>query len=420
MAPPHNSQKKMRSGLDMYLASTGQAAQPRAPAGAQTGKRRERRKPRNNGARWQRRNRNRESNNRYTYANSSVRVNPPIPRAAGDAATFSIALRNPFDPRAFGARVVDSYTIPTATYHVRSTIQINSNASGYAMFMILPSPCLSMMFGSSSGTAMGTQAGLSAFSQNSKVFYATSPTTLGGVLTEYRTVACGFRFVAKDTAFASKGKVFIAQVPTTENAPSWNTFETVTGTDTAIGEYVAGLDLSQGPNLQIAGLPSVRTFSMQDLLRGEVCVNLPPTSSNFYEFKGTTDRSNTPWNTGQVLADEGVFNNTTGLVNATAGGRKDIASLRGGRAAVILASGLPSSSNEFDIELIYHLEGTPNVNSTANSLVPSSMRVAVGNTTLVEKVLSVASKVENLVGFLKDPLVLQTGTKAAAFLGLGI
>jgi hypothetical protein len=266
---------------------------------------------------------------------------------------------------------------------------------------------------------LGSTSGLTAFTQNSVVYYLVSPLALSGVLTEYRTVSWGFRILAKDTAFNTKGKVFVAPVPTTENAPSWNTFETVTGTTAAIGEYTYGMDPTYVANA-ISGLPGVRVFSMQDLLRGEIQCAGVPTNSAFYTFKGTSDRSTVAWNTGQVLADEGVFNSTTGLVNATAGGRKDIASLRGGRAFVLYATGLPASGQEFDIELVYHLEGTPNVAGPGGSLslIPSAMRPTTGSTTLVEKALAAATTLGKIITYVTDPANTAAAMRAVKFLGM--
>jgi hypothetical protein len=258
---------------------------------------------------------------------------------------------------------------------------------------------------------------MSAFGNNDTVSYVVSPSTLGTHLSEYRVVAWGFRMIAKDTAFASKGKVYIAPVPTTNNAPSWNTFATVSGTAAAIGEYTIGIDADYVYNA-IVGMPGTRVFSMQDLLRGEVQASGVPCDATFYTFKGTTDRSQTPWNTGQVLADEGVFNNTTGLVNATAGGRKDVASLRGGRAFLLVATGLPTSGQEFDIEIIYHLEGTPNMTGTvsATALIPSSTRNTNGASWLVEKAISVAARAGSVVRFITDPTNQAAATRAVTFL----
>lgn len=333
-----------------------------------------------------------------------------------DVKRFNLALRDPFAIGAVGCRVVDSYSLPTATYHIRASVKITTNSSGDAFFAVLPSPCLTLA-APWTGAGGPTVSGLNSFSQNAQgsapgAYYLISPTSMASVLTEYRVVAWGVRLLAKDTAFATKGKVYCAMVPTTDNAPSWNTMETVTGTARSIGEYTIGMDLDSINS--VVNLPGVRTFSMQDLLRGEVTLNGVPTNASFYQFKGTADRSSVVWNNGQVLADEGVFNNTTGLVNATAGGRKDIASLRGGRAMIFFATGMPASSNEFDVEIVYHVEGTPNVVSagTAGSLIPSAMRPALGSTHLVEQVIAACSTAYNLFKWVRDPLNAAAGTRA--------
>lgn len=397
--------KKLASGLDLYLKSKGVTAPSRVappPPRKNKGQRKQKPKPRKQRSR-------------------APMKKPDMPmqtKANADLRQFQLSLRNPFSANAFGTRVVDSYSIPTATYHLRGTITCTSSPSGQFCGAFLPSPCLTFMIGGvGSGFGSITGSSVTAFSQNTDCSYVISPTTLSATLSEYRVVSWGIRFVAKDTAFATKGKVYIAAIPTTNNAPSWNTFETISGTMASRGEYTIGMDLAYIFNT-VVGLPGVRTFSMQDLLRGEVVANGVPCDSSFYTFKGTTDRSSTPWNTGQVLADEGVFNNTTGLVNATAGGRKDVASLRGGRAFIIAASGLPATSNEFDIEYIYHLEGTPNMTGVVTPcvLVPSSTRNTDGASWLVEAAVSAAAKAGSLIQFITDPANQGAATRAISFL----
>lgn len=345
------------------------------------------------------------------------------PAGKADESQFLGALRDPFAPGAIGCRVVDSYSMPTATYHIRSAVRLVSNSTGDMFCAFLPSPCFSYVQPSTGQGGPAAAPGLTGFTQNNGVAggtgggYLLTPTAVANVLTEYRTVSWGLRFVAKDTALSSKGKVYIAPIPTTDNNPSWNTMDTVTGTTDSIGEFTLGLPL-QSLN-QIVNLPGVRCFSMQDLLRGEVMAVGTPTNGSFYEFRGTADRHLVAWNTNQNLADEIVYSNAGAVVNATAGGRKDVSSLRGGRAFAIFATGLPVSTNEFDIELVYHLEGTPNVHNASGNpaLVPSSMRPTIGSTSLVERVLAIASKATNVVQFLRDPTNIAAATRAMAMIG---
>lgn len=304
------------------------------------------------------------------------------------------ALRDPFAPTAIGCRTPDAHAFPTVCYHYKTTFIATSSSAGEVKCTIFPSPCLTAISAYASGTLdnpTGVQlSGGTAFAQNKTVFHLLDPTEMASKLSEYRTVAWGIRLLAKDTATNTKGKIYIATVPTTANAPSWNTLNTVTAaSNDVVSEYCCGYNVTYSGN--IPNLPSSKVYSMQDLLNGEIQVSGLPLTPAWHDFRGTTDRSNITWNTGQVLADEGVFNNTTGLVNATAGGRKDVASLRGGMAVAIWASGLPASTNEFDIEIIYHVEGSPNISGLAGAvagLVPSSQAVVIGSSSVVEDVIA--------------------------------
>ncbi len=339
---------------------------------------------------------------------------------ANDRGHFLRALMNPFSPEAVGARVCDAFPMPTATYHVRGSLGATASASGTFKCIILPSPCFTFI---TRPSGWGSLSGGTDFSQNAVTSgtagYLVTPTAMNAVLTEYRVVAWGIRLLAKDTALAAKGKIMIAVIPTTNNAPSWNTMETVTATDSnVISEYCCGMEFGASNSGSVLGLPGVQTYSIQDLMRGEVRVNCLPSHVEFYAFKGTADRSNLMWASGQVLADEGVFNNTTGLVNATAGGRKDIASLRGGVAVVIVGSGLPASTNEFDIEIVYHCEGTPNVAASASAqLVPSSVKTVVGDTSMVEKLMGVARTAAPIIAQVSRAVVDHSKFSKAALPG---
>lgn len=265
--------------------------------------------------------------------------------------------------------------------------------------LLLPSPCLTALVGN------GSQIGLTAFAQNTNAFYACSPTTLASNLTEYRVVSWGIRLIAKDTAFNAKGKFYVALLPTSANAPSWNTLQTVTAaSDAVISEYLVGFDITGGNGVSIMNHPSVRTFTAQDLQRGEIMVTGLPLTNSFYDFRGTQDRTSLNWSATTALGDEAVFTSTA-LTNATAVGRKDVSSLRGGMAVAIYATGLPASTNEFDIEIIYHLEGTPNLQSgTAFNVVPSAQQVLHGSTDTIEKALKFVQTAGKVVSFMADPV----------------
>lgn len=328
-----------------------------------------------------------------------IRRQPPGRRNRyDDLEQYRLALRDPFHVDAVGVRVPDSYCFPTVTYHIRTQYVISAGAGGEVTFLFLPSPAFSYL-----KYAGGISTPASIFAQNNDAGYLVSPTELATKLTEYRVVSWGIKLIAKDTAFASKGKLYLALVPTTNNAPSWNTMETVSASSVSVvAEYTAGLTFGYVGNA-IMNYPSVKVYSMQDLLRGDVTVTGLPLSASFYDFKGTSDRSNTEWNAGQVIADEGVFNSSTGLVNSTAGGRKDVASLRGGMAVLLYATGLPANTNEFDIEVIYHLEGSPNTSGPGGypaakmTLIPSAQQVLHGSTSLVESAISTVRRTVPLI-----------------------
>lgn len=311
-----------------------------------------------------------------------------------DLSQFRLALRSPFSPVAMGVRVPDSYCFPTVTYHYRSSLSVVSDAGGAISMAVFPSPALT------AAIEQGTiPSGATAFTANPEVYYFVSPTELSSKLTEYRVVSWGIRILAKDTAFATKGKIMIAVVPTTNNAPSWNTLQTAAATSTGtVTEYIAGFDVAYLA-ASILNLPAVQTYSMQDLLRSDIEVAGMPLNESFFDFRGTTDRTTTPWSAGTNIGDE-IVATATALTAATTIGRKDVASVRGGMAVLISATGLPVTTQSFDVDVIYHLEGTPNLSAASGGvagLIPSAQAVVNGSTMAVDKALHDARKLGSLV-----------------------
>ncbi len=83
-------------------------------------------------------------------------------------------------------------------------------------------------------------------------------------------------------------------------------------------------------------------------------------------------------------------------------------------AVLIVATGCPASTNEFDVEVIYHLEGSPNLSGSGMAvtwLVPSAQKVVNGSTSLVESVISVVRQTVPAIRMLKDALSSDGGTR---------
>jgi len=67
--------------------------------------------------------------------------------SSGDEALkrWSLALRNPFDPKAQGVKIPDPYQYPTSSFKTEGTITLTSNSSGVCSVLLLPHPFLSMV-----------------------------------------------------------------------------------------------------------------------------------------------------------------------------------------------------------------------------------------------------------------------------------
>jgi hypothetical protein len=300
-------------------------------------------------------------------------------------------LADPFDPRCFGVRVPDSYSLPTITYHVRTTYTITSNSSGVVELAFMPNPMLSFIIG------QGTATGVTPFTANTGVAYVAAPSSMFPQLLSYRVVGWGAKLIAKDTAFAEKGRLYSVVIPNTGTQPAFDTLSQETATNTQIiSEYLIGYQLGTATPSVLQNYATCQSFSLQDLLAyGSMVNSISPSHSDQFRFRGTADPSSlSPWSATNNVFQEGT--NTIAGTQITSSGMIDATNLSGTNTLILYASGLPASSNEFDVDIIMHIEGTPNLNYNTSPFVPSGMDAAPGSTTTLETVLARAKPITDV------------------------
>jgi hypothetical protein len=291
-------------------------------------------------------------------------------------------LADPFDPRCYGVRVPDSYSLPTITYHVRTTYTITSNASGVVELAFMPNPMLCLIAG------QGSVSGVTPYAANTAVGSISSPATLLPQLLSYRVVGWGAKLLAKDTAFAEKGRLYSVVIPNTGTQPSTGTLQNVSATNVqTVSEYLIGYQLGTATPAVLQNYATCQSFSLQDLLAyGSMVNSISPCHADQFRFRGVVDPSAVQWNATTEAYQEGTFVIATGV--SSSGGSLDPTNLSGTNTLIIYASGMPVNSNEFDIDIIMHIEGTPNLNANTSPFIPSGMDAAPGSTTTLESVLA--------------------------------
>jgi len=322
---------------------------------------------------------------------------------------FTRALTDPLDPRSIGCQVPDPFPFPTQTYHIHQTSVIgcpasSSVTSGAVAF--LPSPVFSMIdyqhMGSLTGsnyavtTTPMTQLSTTATNSASALWSAITPSDLKSKLSTYRTVSWGIKISNLLPELSATGRVIVAYLPIGDTIPSYD--ELLGATTNTICDNVFDIPFAALNSSAILNLPTAIEVSIGDLLSGDLELSGMYTNSSFWNFKSS--RYDVVQETGTSYGFDSASVVSTAIGRA---GYKDLTRMQGGAGIIVYFEGLPAGvSNALQVETIYHLEGSPQIASTSNTvLLPSTMpKAAIGTTSRVETSMKKASKLENAVAFI--------------------
>lgn len=303
----------------------------------------------------------------------------------GMAGEFAIAIKNPFSPKAFGAKCPDTYNFPTITGHVHYEVQLSS-ASGLAQMVIYPSPMISFL--SVVGT---TNSGLTPFATNTYASYFSSRLNLSSSFDMYRVVALGVKISNLQPELTATGRLILTPLPIAGTNLGFDFINTTTLNGNYITTAMLGLSQAQLSSSTILQKPSSIEISVQDLLHNTYEFSMVPTSQIFYKFKNPGQLQ--PFSGyNEFESGEAMFNTTTSAITTnTSGEFQDNMSCEGGVALNILGEGLGTGTC-FQIEVIVHLEGTPAISSFSNTVTFSGASTYPGSTTAVEAALNLAAR----------------------------
>jgi hypothetical protein len=302
-----------------------------------------------------------------------------IPRSLREPDSYRIALQDPFDPRAIGCRVPDMYSQPTATYHMKGTIVLQSNASSVCSVVLTPNPyisCIDMCgvagAGSVASSSMYNYAGANA------TFAAASYLSIAQAFAEYRVVACGFTVRNQIPPTTCTGRVMMASQVMVGPNPGANQMVSnhvanSAQMDLMFGNtFTSGTDLTTGLPASLLNLPGAKDISLQDIISQSVRYVPKPITPQAFEFHSTLP-GGVAINASQSLGNETVYTTATNAVVTF--DLKDCTNMCGWQGLLLRAEGLPASTTIAYVDYIYHLEGTPpalNGSTGAGSLVPDA------------------------------------------------
>lgn len=305
---------------------------------------------------------------------------------------YELALLDPFDPRAEGARVPDLYTTPTTCFHLRGVQPIYAGPSGSSAFALLPSPLVSA-YDTSNAAGSGTNTllggSLSQFGNNPTVRYATTSSNLQGIYSAYRTVAAGWKVRVVSPPLNRTGKIIVAPIPTVDEVPGWNTLDLFAGAADAVTASLLGSPSTvalAGPG--VLGLPGAKEYSLEELAQNDLILRDRPSSARYFDFHSTN--TSTKWATG------GATNYSDGVVNASGGtivgtDRQDPTRMSGHMAYVVIGVGVPASAIYLDVEYVYHLEGVPSLGTSTIVPIPSGASKVVSEPFALDRILAFVS-----------------------------
>lgn len=304
---------------------------------------------------------------------------------------YQLALLDPFDTRAEGARIPDLYCTATSCYHLRGIIPISSTPSGTCAFALLPSPLVSAMDTSSAAggnTCIGTGASMSWFTANPSVYYATTNTNLQAIYSTQRLVAAGWKIRVVVPPLNRAGKIIVVPLPMVDEVPGWNILQSVTGQASNVAAAIFGSSNITGiASSSILALPGAKEYSLEELAQTDILLRDRPTGARAFDFHSTS--TSIGWGANTNLSDlTAVSGALGGVTTNVAYDWKDPTSMVGHTGYIIVGLGLSASLPSLDIEYVYHLEGTPSIQTSTLAPVTSGATKVVSNPNLLNNILA--------------------------------
>jgi len=349
------------------------------------------------------------------------RPTPDLSTLSPEAQKYALAIMDPFDTRAFGARVPDQFAAPTVTQTVRATLSCKANSSGDVGIAIFPNVVTSAYLFSGSGSDFASVT----YGDNTTISasrWGIDASVLSAKFDNYRIVGYGVRVTGLSSMTNASGKLIMATAPInttwiTKDYPiggvtmsTYSTDYTVANTEKAWG--IPYTSTTRNPSL-LVNLPQSRVVSGIELAENIFEINPKVSSPEALNFRGTSDS----------FIGTDVVSQSSAL-NARSGDASYLR-LEGHEAVYLYYTGGVASTSVIDVELVYHLEGKPNLNlllGQTGNLVPATNSLgSVVRPIEMLKVLETAAKqpavrqvVETAAGYI-HPLL---GRMAGALLSI--
>jgi len=212
---------------------------------------------------------------------------------------------------------------------------------------------------------------------------------LQAALGDYRVVSWGVRVRNIQPPGTAVGMLDVAQVPAARYLPGYDVLTNYAMTVANIESIFLGTIAGTGTGFtSLLNLPDSDEFAVQELMANDLLIVPKIVSPEYANFLSTPSSAN--GTATQIFPDPGgeVFDVTAKTL--TAGTRGDASQMAGRSVVLLHGRGFPNSTSILDIEVIYHIEGTPLGTSTA--LTSGAKSIGISNPTEVSKEISKLSR----------------------------
>jgi len=290
---------------------------------------------------------------------------------------YGRSLVDPFDRACVGVKIPDPYNAPTTALTCKGRFAWSPGVGD--TLVAFPHPCFSVAtFGStiSSGGAFVTSLGQGAtsnlnYSAGAAIQYGStiSAVNLNSIGSQFRIVSWGVRVRNVTAALSLAGDVIVSSAPSGQSlsptlipalgslqttctpGASWTTL----GISLGVGftGFCTGAYLGYPYALQSANLAEAKVYGAGDAARG-ILIRVPPVSTRPYSFRPSlvydTVAEGGAYSVGVSVSQGGAYSSSK-TFNA------DTLNLEGQRNAFVTTS---NTGQNFEVEVIYHLELTEN------------------------------------------------------------
>lgn len=286
----------------------------------------------------------------------------------GSADRYRLALTNPFSETALGCRVPDQFYAPTATLTLREVASLSNDANGNADCIFLPSvinPVFSTRSSISNGATMITPNGTSYVNG----CIANDSSSLYSKVTNHRIVSWGIRIRNTTAVTSAQGALTVALVPIHERmrVPNRGTI----GGQQAVGTGASGFDL--GLWLDAAGIPKTGTG-----VTARVDIASLLDFPHHARYQGPQLSEETFEIHPKIVSPSGLFlrNSQDSTWGSDMQATTSVSYVQPGDASYLMCDGWTAiavgfsggsstvGAQTFEVEAVYHIEGSPNVTSS--------------------------------------------------------